>query len=78
MAVLQHLKLGRDGDALRSIDAYARAYPFGREIRAALWLRVRILCRVAIDDQCRAAAVQYQHKAGDGPATHVAERITAP
>jgi hypothetical protein len=77
MAVLQHQKLGRDGDALRSIDAYARAYPFGKEIRAALWLRVRILCRIAIDDQCRQAAVQYQRK-GDGPAAHVAERITAP
>ena len=77
MAVTQHLKLGRDGDALRSIDAYAVAYPAGHEIRAALWLRVRILCRVAIDDQCKQAAVQYRRVAGDAPATRVAERIAA-
>ena len=75
MAVTQHLKLGRDGDALRSIEAYTRAYPAGRDLRAALWLRVRILCRVAIDDQCRAAAVQYRRVAGDLPAARVAERI---
>jgi hypothetical protein len=78
MAVLQHLKLGRDGDALRSIDAYERAYPAGREIRSALWLRLRILCRVAIDEQCRQAAVTYQRKAAEGPALHVAQRITKP
>jgi len=76
MAALQHLKLGRDGDALRSIDAYERAYPAGREIRSALWLKLRILCRVALDEQCRQAAVAYQRKAVDGPALHVAERIT--
>jgi FecR protein len=78
MAVLQHLKLGRDGDALRSVDAYERAYPAGREIRSALWLRLRILCRVAIDEQCRQAAVTYQRKAVEGPALHVAQRITKP
>jgi hypothetical protein len=78
MAVLQHLRLGRDGDALRSIDAYERAYPAGKEIRSALWLRLRILCRVAIDEQCRQAAVTYQRKAVDGPAFRVAERITKP
>ena len=77
MAVTQHLKLGRDGDALRSIDAYSVAYPAGHEIRAALWLRVRILCRVAIDDQCKHAAVQYRRVAGDAPAARVAERIAA-
>jgi hypothetical protein len=77
MAVTQHLKLGRDGDALRSIDAYAVAYPAGHEIRAALWLRVRILCRVAIDDQCKQAAVQYRRVAGDAPAARVADRITS-
>lgn len=75
MAVTQHLKLGRDGDALRSIDAYTRAYPAGKDLRAALWLRVRILCRVALDDQCRTAAVQYRRVAGDVPAARVAERI---
>lgn len=77
MAVTQHLKLGRDGDALRSIDAYVVAYPAGHEIQSALWLRIRILCRVAIDDQCRQAAVQYRRVAGDAPAVRVAERITS-
>jgi len=76
MAVLQHLRLGRDGDALRTIDAYEHAYPAGREIRSALWLKLRILCRVAIDEQCRQAAVAYQRKGVESPALHVAERIT--
>jgi FecR protein len=76
IAVVNHLKLGRDSDALRSLDAYVRRFPGGKEYRAALWLRVRILCLGKIDDRCRAAAYTYLHEAPDGPAAHVAERLT--
>lgn len=76
IAVVNHLKLAQSTDALHWLDAYVRRFPGGKEYRAALWLRVRILCLGKIDDRCRAAAYTYLHEAPDGPAVHVAERLT--
>jgi hypothetical protein len=76
IAVVRHAKLGRNPDALQTLDAYVRRFPGGKEYRAALWLRVRILCLEKIDDRCRAAAYTYLHEAPDGPAVRVAESLT--
>ena len=59
-----------------TLDAYVRRFPGGKEYRAALWLRVRILCLDKIDDRCRAAAYTYLHEAPDTPAARVAELLT--
>jgi FecR-like protein len=76
IAVLRHTRLGRNADALQTLDAYVRRFPGGKEYRAVLWLRVRILCLDKIDDRCRAAAYTYLHEAPDDPAAHVAELVT--
>ena len=76
IAVVQALKLGRGGEALDTLDAYVRRFPGGKEFRAALWLRVRLLCLGQLDDRCRAAAYTYLHAAPDAPAAHVAELLT--
>lgn len=76
IAVVQHLKLGLAGDALRTLDAYIHRFPGGKEYHAALWLRVRILCLGKIDDRCRAAAYTYLQEAPGDPAAQVAERLT--
>jgi hypothetical protein len=76
IAVVDHLRLGRNSDALHWLDAYVRRFPGGKEYRAALWLRVRVLCLARIDDRCRAAAYRYLHEASDGPAARIAERLT--
>lgn len=76
IAVLLHRPLGQDAEALRTLDMYQRRFSGGREKRAALWLRVRILCGHAIDDDCRKAAYSYQHVVPSGEAAEVAIRIT--
>jgi hypothetical protein len=76
VAVVRYLRLGQRVEALQALDAYVRRFPGGKEYRAALWLRVRILCVDKIDDRCRAAAYTYLHEAGDGPAARLAELIT--
>jgi hypothetical protein len=76
IAVVRHFKLSRNTEALQTLDAYVRRFPGGKEYRAALWLRVRILCLDKIDDRCRAAAYTYLHQAPDTPAARVAELIT--
>jgi hypothetical protein len=76
IAAVRHFKLGRNAEALQTLDAYVRRFPGGKEYRAALWLRVRILCLARIDDRCRAAAYTYLHQAQDTPAAHVAELLT--
>jgi hypothetical protein len=76
IAAVRHFKLGRNAEALQTLDAYVRRFPGGKEYRAALWLRVRILCLARIDDRCRAAAYTYLHQAPDTPAAHVAELLT--
>jgi hypothetical protein len=70
------LKLGRNGDALQTLDAYVRRFVGGKEYKAALWLRVRILCVKTVDDRCRQAAYTYLHQATDTPAARVAEALT--
>jgi TolA-binding protein len=76
IAVLRHLKQAQHAEALQTLDAYLRRFPGGKEYRAALWLRVRILCLDRIDDRCRAAAYTYLHEDPHGPAARVAELIT--
>ena len=79
IAAMQHLKLGRNGDALSTLDGYLRRFA-GTEYKAtyhaALWLRVRILCVKTVDDRCRQAAFTYLHQATDTPAAKVAEALT--
>ncbi len=73
IAVLQHRKLGRNGDALSTLDLFRRRFtPTDGDYKAALWLRVRILCLRRIDDECRRAAVTYAHEDPGTPAGHVA------
>jgi hypothetical protein len=76
IAAVQYLRLARNADALDTLDAYVRRFPGGKEYRAVLWLRVRILCLDKIDDRCRAAAYTYLHEAPHDPAAHVAEQLT--
>jgi hypothetical protein len=76
IAVLLHKPLKQDAEAMRTLDIYRRRFSRGRELDAALWLRVRILCAHAIDDDCRQAAYGYQHGAPTGAAADVAVRIT--
>jgi hypothetical protein len=76
IAVLLHRPLGQDTEALRTLDVYQRRFTGGREKRAALWLRVRIVCGHAIDDECRKAAYTYQHEVPSGSASDIAIRIT--
>ena len=75
MAVLQHLKLGRNGDADAQLDSYFRRFQRSDFHAPALWLRVRIRCLRDIDDRCRQAAEAYLRGGADGPAARVAERI---
>jgi hypothetical protein len=44
IAWVRYFRQGNGGDALQTLDAYVRRFPGGKEYRAALWLRVRILC----------------------------------
>jgi hypothetical protein len=76
IAVLLHKPLKQDAEALRTLDIYRRRFSRGRELDAALWLRVRILCGRAIDDDCRQAAYSYEEKAPNGSGGEVAVRIT--
>jgi hypothetical protein len=76
IAVLLHKPLKHDVEALRTLDVYRRRFAGGNEMHAAAWLRVRIACEHAIDDECRKAAYAYQHDVPVGSATEVAVRIT--
>jgi FecR protein len=76
IAAVRSLRMGRNADALQTLDAYVSRFPGGKEYRAALWLRVRILCLERFDDRCRAAAYTYLHAAPDAPAARVAELVT--
>ncbi|MBC7976744.1 MAG: hypothetical protein H7138_17355, partial [Myxococcales bacterium] len=76
IAVVRHLRLGLHAEALQTLDAYVRRFPGGKEYRAALWLRVRILCLDKLDDRCRAAAYTFVHEAPDAAGARVAELIT--
>ncbi|MDQ3336193.1 MAG: FecR domain-containing protein [Myxococcota bacterium] len=79
IAAQQHLKLGRNGDALSTLDQYVRRFAgtqYKETYHAALWLRVRILCAKTVDDRCRQAAYTYLHQAAGTPAAKVAEALT--
>jgi hypothetical protein len=76
MAVLLYKPLRQDAEALRTLDMYQRRFHGTKELEPALWLRVRITCAHAIDDECRRAAYSYQQAEPSGPAADVAIRIT--
>ncbi len=71
--------MGRTGDALRTLDAYFQRFGGGKrypEHRAALWLKLRIVCGKAIDDACQQVAARYAREYPDTPGAAIAERIT--
>jgi len=82
IAWARYFRQGNSADALQTLDAYVRRFPGGKEYRAALWLRVRILCLERLErsetggGECRAAAYTYVHEAPDAPAAHLAELLT--
>lgn len=76
IAVLLYRPLGQDAEALRTLDMFQRRFHGGKELRAAMWLRVRIECGHTFDEACRRAAYSYQHDVTSGEATEVAIRIT--
>ena len=76
IAALLYRPLGQDAEALRTLDVYQRRFNGGKELHAAMWLRVRIECSHAFDESCRRAAYSYQHAATSGEASDVAIRIT--
>lgn len=79
IAYMQAVKMGRTGDALRTILVYERRFAQGRvypERTAIAWLKLRILCTRALDDECRGAAASYQRLAPDSPTGRIAEKVT--
>lgn len=76
IALLLHKPLHQDSEALRTLDVYRRRFRSGKESAAVAWLRLRITCGHAIDDECRQAAYSYQHQAPSGDGAEVAVRIT--
>jgi hypothetical protein len=76
IAVLLYRPLGQDAEAMRTLDWYFRRFAGGKEMHAAMWLRVRIACDHTLDEGCRRAAYSYQHDVPSGPASEVAVRIT--
>jgi hypothetical protein len=76
IAVLLYRPLGQDAEAMHTLDWYFRRFAGGKEMHAAMWLRVRIACDHSIDEACRRAAYSYQHDVPTGPASDVAVRIT--
>ncbi|HET9988680.1 MAG TPA: FecR family protein [Kofleriaceae bacterium] len=76
IAVLLYRPLGQDAEAMHTLDWYFRRFAGGKEMHAAMWLRVRIACDHSIDEACRRAAYSYQHDVPSGAASDVAVRIT--
>jgi hypothetical protein len=76
IAVLLYRPLGQDAEAMRTLDWYFRRFAGGKEMHAAMWLRVRIACDHTLDEGCRRAAYSYQHDVPAGVGSEVAVRIT--
>jgi hypothetical protein len=77
LARTQALELGKDGDSLRSLDLYVRRFETsGGQLEAVLWLRLRLLCKPAIDEPCRAAAHTYLARFPSGAKGGLALRVT--
>ena len=77
IAVLLYRPLGQDAEALRTLDVYTRRFNGGKELHAAMWLRVRIECSHAFDESCRARRLQLPARtARPARPASVAIRIT--
>ncbi|HVV88061.1 MAG TPA: hypothetical protein VHE35_33705, partial [Kofleriaceae bacterium] len=76
LARTQAVDLGKDADALRTLELLVRKSPGGAQIEAVLWLRVRLLCAHRIDETCRAAAHTYVAKFPGTARGALATRIT--
>jgi hypothetical protein len=80
IALTQHYEQ-HDDDALRTLELYMRRFSGGKfsssdDYKAALWLRVRILCLKDIDEKCRQAAYLFSKQASDGAKAGIADQIT--
>ncbi len=76
LARTQHLQLGKEAEAVRSLDAYLRRFPQGPELEAVLWLRLRILCRRSFGEPCRVAAHAYVARYPGTDRGGLARRVT--
>ncbi|MDB4958268.1 MAG: hypothetical protein JWO36_5837 [Myxococcales bacterium] len=82
LALTQHLEQNDDDLALRTLEGYFRRFEGGKfsrsdDYKAALWLRVRILCLRAIDDTCRQASYSFSKSGAEGPKAGIADQIAA-
>lgn len=57
-----YFKQGKSQLALRWLDAYYTQNNKGPELESVLWMRVVILCKHPVNDECRKAANTYVHK----------------
>jgi hypothetical protein len=73
IAYMQH-RAKQDGPALHSISGVVKRQG-GPAYKAALWLRVRILCMKTFDDECRMATQNYLAKFSDGLHAGIAQEI---
>ncbi len=62
LARAQHVELGLHAEAVKNLDAYLNRFATGAELEEVRWLRLRILCRGAFTDECRAAAHTYAER----------------
>jgi hypothetical protein len=88
IAHVQYFKLGRDSDAVATLDAYFRRFRKGNDAPdylAARWLDVRIKCvkrmpnnrfQLVVNDRCRQAAYTYAHEAPASATRSVAEILS--
>ncbi len=76
LARTQATALGKDADALRTLDGYVSRFPSGAETEAVLWLRLRLLCKRQLDEKCRAAAHTYLARFHGTTRGDLATRVT--
>jgi hypothetical protein len=86
IAAVQHLKLGRNGDAAQTLEQYFRRFrPDAHEYIAARWLDVRVKClqwvngkawKLTVNDRCRQAAYIYAHEAPASPTRTFASALS--
>lgn len=70
-----YFKLGKKLDSLRWTDAYVVQGPKGPDIESVLWMRIQILCKHPVDDECRKAAATYEGRFRGSDRAAVAQRL---